>query len=166
VKYVGKPLKIDIIQIILNPYLLYICAEVVIEKYIMRLRKEVNDGSGGVLLDVWNHHVHSGNHSLRRHKVKKYCTVSCYGLTWHVSGEYIPRQPAQWYLPNGDMGNPEEPSMLDGAEVWLTQGRDKKSDDFYELLTEYAYNAIVDLALEVLDADEGSEYDIEADVPF
>ena len=98
--------------------------------------------------------------------MKRYCTVECYGLTWHVSGEYTPRQPGKAYLPNGDPGYPEEPSTLAGIEIWLTQGRDKKSEDFYELLTEDAYNEIVDIALEVLDADDGSEYDIEADVPF
>ena len=97
--------------------------------------------------------------------MKKYCEVEFHGVRWSVSGEWTPGVPAKDFLPNGDPGYPEESSILEGAEVMLRQGRNV-SDDFYELLTEYAYNAIVDLALEVLDADEGSEYDIEKDIPL
>lgn len=98
--------------------------------------------------------------------MKRYCTVECYGLTWHVSGEYTPGQPGKCYLPNGDPGYPEEPSILDGAKVWLMQGGDKKSEDFYELLTEDAYNEIVDISLDILDADDDSEYDIDEEIPL
>ena len=97
--------------------------------------------------------------------MKKYCEVEFHGVRWSVSGEWTPGVPAKAFLPNGDPGYPAESSILEGAEVILRQGRNV-SGDFYDILTEEAYNEIVDLALEVLDADEGSEYDIEADVPF